>query len=742
MPLRVVEHDALRGVRAGWIAEGEKLQLNRIEGCGLGRTAVLVERVELLGELGGSLRIPGEKEVDYVGGDVHPPGGVDARSEAETYFRRRGSPVEREFGNLHQGAEAGLDRVREGAETKRDDGSVFAQERDRVGDGRDGDELEEAGDEDVTEAVLFGNRADVRREQGVRQFEGDAGPAEMFVRVRAVRLGRVDDGEGFGKSGGAVGQVVVGDDEVETQGPGFFSGGEGANAGVNRDDEADAGGGGFGQAYGLHAVALAQAVRDVERDDGGLFGRCDALDGGLEQHRGGGAVNVVVAIDEDGFGVADRALNAGDRTRHAKQEEGIVEVVQGGIEEVEGRIRVCNAAGDENGGYCGGAQDCSGQGVDGYVMGVREEPAGLGHENNQGLPSCKHRLPEANSGCLRSPIAIRRRSFDHKAGRQRITSQVPGPSEQHGNCGPAASLFCTRHKPGKSLCPARCPPLSSRIGADDSPAHLRAVPYIAHRRSHRLLRRHPSLAWYGADGPRGSASPSPAVSCPRKPQRHGGDRPAHRLLRVVYDGALLGRPHLRDARDCLRQCPDRAAQPFLAARNALLVAMARHPPAHLGGRIRGESPGTHRAEAGRRAASAHHQLGDRPLMHTTPPPIAWACITLVAALAIAGEVLIAAAMRKVGDLDRIRAVSGLPGAIRAVLASPAFLAGATCMAFNFFAMLYTLSRVDLSLAAPGIASFNYVGNAVAARFFLRENVDRRRWLAVLFVAVGVLLLTK
>ena len=129
-------------------------------------------------------------------------------------------------------------------------------------------------------------------------------------------------------------------------------------------------------------------------------------------------------------------------------------------------------------------------------------------------------------------------------------------------------------------------------------------------------------------------------------------------------------------------------------------------------------------------------------MHTTSPLITWTCIGLVAILAIAGEVLIAAAMRQVGDLDLIRASSGLLGASRKVLANPSFLAGALCMALNFFAMLFTLSRVDLSLAAPGIASVNYVGNAVAARLFLHEDVDRRRWLAVLFVAVGVFLLTR
>lgn len=120
----------------------------------------------------------------------------------------------------------------------------------------------------------------------------------------------------------------------------------------------------------------------------------------------------------------------------------------------------------------------------------------------------------------------------------------------------------------------------------------------------------------------------------------------------------------------------------------------------------------------------------------------WICIVGVAALAIAGECLIAAAMRQVGDLDDIRAVSGLPGAIRAVLTNPLFLIGATCMALNFFALLFTLSIVDLSLAGPASASLTYVGNAAAAKFFLRENVDRRRWFAALCVCAGVYLISR
>jgi drug/metabolite transporter (DMT)-like permease len=123
----------------------------------------------------------------------------------------------------------------------------------------------------------------------------------------------------------------------------------------------------------------------------------------------------------------------------------------------------------------------------------------------------------------------------------------------------------------------------------------------------------------------------------------------------------------------------------------------------------------------------------------------WSCILGVAALAISGECLIAAAMRGLGDLDLLRTKSGLRGyigPIRAVLSSPLFVIGALCMALNFFALLFTLSIVDLSLAAPATASLTYIGNAAAAKLFLRENVDRRRWLAVLFVAVGVVLLAK
>ena len=107
--------------------------------------------------------------------------------------------------------------------------------------------------------------------------------------------------------------------------------------------------------------------------------------------------------------------------------------------------------------------------------------------------------------------------------------------------------------------------------------------------------------------------------------------------------------------------------------------------------------------------------------------------------ATVGETLISAAMTRVGDLDAIRTNEGLLGAIRAVVGSPVLI-GIACMAISFFALLTALSGADLSFVAPATNSLTFIATAVSAKYFLKENVDRRRWLAAVFVAVGVALL--
>ena len=110
--------------------------------------------------------------------------------------------------------------------------------------------------------------------------------------------------------------------------------------------------------------------------------------------------------------------------------------------------------------------------------------------------------------------------------------------------------------------------------------------------------------------------------------------------------------------------------------------------------------------------------------------------------ATAGETLISAAMTRAGDLEVVRAQRGLGGAILVVISSPLLSAGIACMAISFFSLLLALSGADLSLIAPATNSLTFIATAIAAKFFLKENVDRRRWLAALFVAGGVVLLAR
>jgi drug/metabolite transporter (DMT)-like permease len=121
----------------------------------------------------------------------------------------------------------------------------------------------------------------------------------------------------------------------------------------------------------------------------------------------------------------------------------------------------------------------------------------------------------------------------------------------------------------------------------------------------------------------------------------------------------------------------------------------------------------------------------------------WTATAMIAAIVLAstaGEVLTAAAMKSIGDLDEIRARSGLKGAIRAVLTCPLFFAGVSFLALAFFSLLFALNHLNLSLVAPASASLTLVTNAIAAKFFLKENVDRRRWTAAVLVCIGVYLL--
>ena len=129
-------------------------------------------------------------------------------------------------------------------------------------------------------------------------------------------------------------------------------------------------------------------------------------------------------------------------------------------------------------------------------------------------------------------------------------------------------------------------------------------------------------------------------------------------------------------------------------------------------------------------------------MHPASQFATWSMIFAIVITATAGDVLTAGAMRRIGDLDEIRARTGLLGAIKAVTGSGMFLSGVFFMAISFFSLLFALSRLDVSLVAPASASLTFVTNALAAKLFLHENVDRRRWIVAVMVCCGVALLSR
>ncbi len=118
----------------------------------------------------------------------------------------------------------------------------------------------------------------------------------------------------------------------------------------------------------------------------------------------------------------------------------------------------------------------------------------------------------------------------------------------------------------------------------------------------------------------------------------------------------------------------------------------------------------------------------------------WLAILAVVLSSSAGDVLLSRGMKQIGDLGELRRKRGLGYVLLQVVRNRYFLMGVACMAIAFYSLLYGLSWNEVSLIGPAAASLTFVANAFAAKIFLHEHVDRRRWAAALFVAAGVVLM--
>jgi len=118
----------------------------------------------------------------------------------------------------------------------------------------------------------------------------------------------------------------------------------------------------------------------------------------------------------------------------------------------------------------------------------------------------------------------------------------------------------------------------------------------------------------------------------------------------------------------------------------------------------------------------------------------WTAILIIVIASVAGDILLARAMKQVGDVHHLWRRVGVWNIIARVLSNPNFFLGVAAMTVGFFTLLFALSWGDVSLVAPACASLTFIGNGFAAKMFLHEKVDRRRWIAAVLVAAGVALL--
>lgn len=117
----------------------------------------------------------------------------------------------------------------------------------------------------------------------------------------------------------------------------------------------------------------------------------------------------------------------------------------------------------------------------------------------------------------------------------------------------------------------------------------------------------------------------------------------------------------------------------------------------------------------------------------------WMGIIAIVVCSTAGDILISRAMKLTGDLGQLRRERGLKYVIGRVATNTTMWQGIFFMALAFFSLLFALAWADVSLVAPASASLTFISNAITARTFLHEDVDRRRWIAAILVAGGVVL---
>jgi drug/metabolite transporter (DMT)-like permease len=113
-------------------------------------------------------------------------------------------------------------------------------------------------------------------------------------------------------------------------------------------------------------------------------------------------------------------------------------------------------------------------------------------------------------------------------------------------------------------------------------------------------------------------------------------------------------------------------------------------------------------------------------------------ILIAVTLGVVGQLFIKKGLNALGYVNFS---AGLFSAYLRIYLSPFVILGSLLYFFSIFFWLYALSKVDLSFAYPFLA-LSYVLILFASWWLLGENVSFLRWIGVLIICSGVLLVSK
>lgn len=113
---------------------------------------------------------------------------------------------------------------------------------------------------------------------------------------------------------------------------------------------------------------------------------------------------------------------------------------------------------------------------------------------------------------------------------------------------------------------------------------------------------------------------------------------------------------------------------------------------------------------------------------------------LMLALGPIGNTILAMGMNQIGSLDLSSAAATWAG-FRHVVGSPIIWAGMACLAGYLICYTLVLSLADYSFVLP-FSGMTYAIVPLLGYLFLHENVSAARWIGIVLIFLGVLLINR